>query len=208
MKIQRVPFLGLPNPQVARRKKEKLDQLAQDEFQYSKGKMTALWGAGAGAAGLAGVGVSQLWDLAKLPTNFGPAGMLIGGGLGAAATYFALGEQVPTRTRLAVSLAAGAGAAAAWNHFGLAGLKEGVGMAIGGGIGAYLGAKSVPAGQDSLINRVAGATFGVGLCHVAGIVGATGGGLGMAGASLFPVLGGAAGNIIAKGNRRVKAREF
>jgi hypothetical protein len=208
MHIQRTSNPLLAHLHSGREKKQKLDELASDQFQYSRPKMVGLWAAAGGAAGLAGLGVSKIWDLAHLPTNFGPAGMLIGGSVGAAATYFALGEEVPMPKRLAVSLAAGAGSALAWNHFGLAGLKEGLGMAIGGTIGAYVGAKSVPEGQDSLLNTMAGATFGFGLMHVAGIVGATGGGLGVAGASMFPILGGAAGDIIAKGNRRAMARQL
>ncbi len=199
MKIQRAL---LRTPQQLPTRKQQLKELAQDEFQYSRPKMTALWGAATGASALAGVGVSKLWDLANLPTNFGPAGMLIGGGIGAAATYFTLGDKVEMPKRLGISLAVGAGAALAWNHFGLNGLKEGVGMAIGGGIGAYVGAKSLPKGQDSLINRAGAALYGVGLCHVAGIVGATGGGAGMFALGAFPLIGAVAGDTIAKGNRR------
>lgn len=199
MKIQRAL---LQIPQKLPGKKQRLQQLAQDEFQYSRPKMTGLWGAATGASALAGLGVSKIWDLANLPSNFGPAGMLIGGGIGAAATYFALGDQVEMPKRVGISLAVGAGAALAWNHFGLNGLKEGVGMAIGGGIGAYVGAKSLPKGQDTLLNRLGAATYGVGLCHVAGIVGATGGGAGLFAVGAFPILGGIAGDTIAKGNRR------
>lgn len=209
MKVQRLPFvLRPPTGLTKKEKKERLDALAADQFQYSQAKMTGLWATGSAAAGLAGLGVSKLWDLAQLPSNFGPAGMLIGGGVGAVATYAALGDEVPRPQRLVVSLAAGAGAALAWNHFGLAGLKEGVGMAIGGSIGAWVGAKSVPKDDSSGWSRLAGAVYGVGLCHAAGIVGATGGGLGVAGAVAYTALGGLSGNIIAKGNRRAKARQF
>ena len=197
MKIQRA-VLAAPKSLT---RKQRVKELAKDEFQYSQVKMAGLWGAAAGASGLAGLGVSKIWDLAHLPTNFGPAGMLIGGGIGAAATYFALGDKVEMPKRLGISLAVGAGAALAWNHFGLNGLKEGVGMAIGGGIGAYVGAKSLPKGQDTLINRVGMATYGLGICHVSGIIGATGGGLGVAGVSLFPAIGAFAGGTIAKGNQ-------
>lgn len=208
MKVQRLPLLLRPPTGLTKKEKnERLDALAADKFQYSQAKMAGLWATGSAAAGLAGLGVSKLWDLAQLPANFGPAGMLIGGGIGAAATYAALGDEVPRTQRVVVSLAAGAGSALAWNHFGLAGLKEGVGMAIGGSIGAWLGAKSVPEGSSGL-SRLAGAVYGVGLCHAAGIVGATGGGLGVAGAIGYTVLGGLSGNFLAQGNRRVKARQF
>ncbi|MBN9418884.1 MAG: hypothetical protein J0I12_25760 [Candidatus Eremiobacteraeota bacterium] len=198
MKIQRALTTA---PQKLPTRKQVLQELARDEFQYSRPKMTGLWGAAAGASALAGVGVSKLWELAHLPTNFGPAGMLIGGGVGAAATYFALGDKVDMPKRLGISLAVGAGAAVAWNHFGLNGLKEGVGMAIGGGIGAYVGAKSMPKGQDGLLNRLGAATWGLGICHVAGILGATGGGTGMFALGAFPLIGGVAGDNMAQGNR-------
>lgn len=198
MKIQRAL------PQTAQKlptRKQVLKELARDEFQYSRPKMVGLWGAAAGASALAGVAVSKIWELASLPSNFGPAGMLIGGGIGAAATYFALGDKVEMPKRLGISLAVGAGAAVAWNHFGLNGLKEGVGMAIGGGIGAYVGAKSMPKGQDGIINRLGAATYGLGICHVAGIIGALGGGAGNFALGAFPLIGAVAGDTIAQGNQ-------
>lgn len=206
MKIQtRSPLAA-----IARRTEKKaiLNELAQDQFQYSRPKLAGVWTLGMGAAGAAGLGISKVWDLANLPTNFGPAGMLIGGTFGALATYCALGEEVDTPKRLAVSLAVGAGAAVAWNHFGLAGLKEGLGLAVGGSIGAYVGVRSVPKDQASLLNKIAAATYGFGMGHVAGIIGATGGGLGTAGVVATTLLGTASGDIIAKGNRRIKAREL
>jgi hypothetical protein len=209
MKLQKPQNLVLL-PSLARRreKKERLDQLAKDEFQYSRPKMVASWTAGQAVAGAAGLGIAKLWDLASLPANFGPAGMLIGGLAGAVSTYAVMGSEVPFAKRLGVSLAVGAGSALAWNHFGLAGLKEGLGMAVGGMVGAYVGAKSVPAERASVLNQIAGATFGFGMGHVAGIVGATGGWLGAAGVGALSVTGAAAGDIIAKGNRRIKAREL
>lgn len=195
---------------IARKKtiKKELNALAKDEFQYSRSKTAALWGIGAGASALAGVGVAQAWNALSLPDNFGPAGMLIGGGLGALSTYAALGKEVPFKKRLALSLLAGAGSAALWNAAGMAGLKEGMGMAIGAGIGATVGKMSLPEEEASFLNTAAGAIMGVGVCHVAGIVGATGTTLGLVGASLFPVVGAATGYQIAKGNRRVKGRKI
>lgn len=197
MKIQRAQAV------VAQKlpKQQRPQPTAVDEFQYSRPKMTLLWGAAAGASALAGMAVDKVWNLANLPTNFGPAGMLIGGSVGAAATYFALGDKVEMPKRLAVSLAVGAGAALAWNHFGLNGLKEGVGMAIGGGLGAYVGAHSMPKGQDTLFNRLGAATWGLGICHAAGIIGAIGGGAGVFGVCAYPLIGGLAGDLMARGNR-------
>ncbi|MGE0494640.1 MAG: hypothetical protein AB7S38_35855 [Vulcanimicrobiota bacterium] len=204
--------MRIPGFDPARRAKrlaarEQVRQLAQDEFQYSRPKMVGAWAAAGAASAAAGVGIGQAWKALALPTNFGPAGMMIGGALGAAATYWALGDKTDRTVRLGVSAAVGVASAVAWHSLGLAGLQEGMGMAVGGAIGAYVGAKSAPEGS-SWWEHAAAATYGVGICHVAGIVGATGSVAGMVGASLFPVLTGASGYLLSGVNIRGKVREL
>lgn len=80
-------------------------------------------------------------------------------------------------------------------------------MMAGGAIGAAVGYHSVPQEHRSVLTSLANGTFGFGICHVAGIVGASGS-LGKAGAALFPILGAVAGRQIAQGNRNNQAVEI
>ncbi len=205
--IVRAAILGPRLIKERRQIKKELDVLAKDQFQFSRPKMALMWGLGAGAAGLAGIGIQEAWKALDLPTHFGPAGMLIGGFIGGATTYLMIGDDLPLAKRLGLSVAAGAGAAALYHTAGLQGVKEGVAMTVGGAIGAAVGYHSLPDENKSVLNALAAGTFGLGICHVAGIVGASGP-MGKVGAALFPVLGATAGHWIATGNRHHKADEI
>lgn len=201
-----ISLFGDPNRK--RLIREKLAEETKDDFRYSKPKMALLWGAGAGVSALAGVGIAKAWETIGLPVNSQLVGMAIGGAVGAASTYFALGDQVNDKVRLGATLAAGAAGAAAWNHFHLNGLKEGLGMAVGSAIGIAVGHHSVPEKDRGLLTGAALGTLGMGLFHVGSIVGATGTPLGAAGAALFPIIGGTAGWYVASGLRTGKAEEI
>lgn len=187
---------------------QRLQEETKDQFMYSKPKMALLWGAATGASALAGVGISKAWDALALPVNSQVVGMAIGGAVGAATTYFALGDNVDNKIRLGATVAGAAAGAAAWNHFGLLGLKEGLGMAVGSAIGIGVGVHSVPEENRSVLTNAGMATLGVGFCHSAGIVGATGTPLAIAASAIYPVLGGAVGYWVARGMRAEKAREI
>lgn len=163
---------------------------------------------------LAGAVVNAGWQALDLaPTaNLGPVGMLIGGGIGAAATYFLTREKLGDLKAAGAALVAGAASAAAWSYFGLAGLREGLGMALGGGVGVAVGLKSVPAENRSLLGTLSAAVLGMGFCHSAGIVGAATGfatpalAVGLTG--LYTGLGAASGTMVARANQRALRRQL
>lgn len=196
------------DPKVERQVQEQ----ARDQFELNKPRMAASWGAAMAGSYLAGAVVNSGWQaLGLAPTaNLGPVGMLIGGGIGAAATYFLTREKLGVVKALGVAALAGAASAAAWSTFGLAGLREGLGMALGGGLGVAIGLKSVPERNRSLLGTVAAGVLGLGLCHSAGIVGAATGfgvpalAVGLTGT--YAALGAGAGNLVARANQRALRR--
>lgn len=176
--------------------------------------MMAGWGLAMAGSYCAGALVNAGWQALGLApnANLGPVGMLIGGGIGAAATFFLTRERLGDLKAAGAALAAGAVSAAAWSYFGLAGLREGLGMALGGGIGVAVGLKSVPQGESSLLNSLAVATTGLGFCHSAGIVGAATGfavpalAIGLTG--VYSTCGAVAGNMVARANQRALRRSL
>ncbi len=196
------------DPKVERQVQEQ----ASDRFELNKPRMAASWGAAMAGSYLAGAAVNAGWQaLGLAPTaNLGPVGMLIGGGIGAAATYFLTREKLGTVKALGAAALAGVASAAAWSTFGLAGLREGLGMALGGGVGVAIGLKSVPEQNRSLLGTVAAGVLGLGFCHSAGIVGAATGfavpalAIGLTGT--YAALGAGAGNLVARANQRALRR--
>lgn len=174
--------------------------------------MGAGWGAAMAGSYLAGTLVNAGWQaLGFAPTaNLGPVGMAIGGGIGAAATFFMTYQSLGKLKAAGAALAAGTLSAVAWNSLGLAGLREGLGMAIAGGVGVAVGLQSVPQENRSLLGTLGLATLGLGLCHSAGIVGAATGwaqpalAIGLTG--VYSGCGAAAGNLVARANQRALRR--
>lgn len=208
--IPRLFFGPRRDPQVER----KVSQQSRDQFQLSRPGLAAGWGLAMAGSYLSGALVNAGWQALGLApnANLGPVGMLIGGGIGAAATFFLLREKLGDLKAAGAAVAAGAASAAAWSYFGLAGLREGLGMALGGGIGVAVGLKSVPREQRSFLTSLATATLGLGFCHSAGIVGAATGfgvpALTIGLTSLYSGLGATAGNVVARANQRALRRHL
>lgn len=191
-----------------------VDRQTLDDFQTSRAGMAGKWGLAMGGSYLAGALVNAGWSALNLApnANLGPVGMVIGGGIGAAATFFMLREKLGDLKAAGAAVVVGGLSAVAWNHFGLAGLREGLGMALGGGIGVAVGLKSTPREHRNFLDTMSAALLGVGFCHSAGIVGAATGfavpalTVGLTG--LYTGIGGLSGNMVARANERALRRHL